>query len=37
LDWKPLSTQWDYNKTIKRIQKEIFSSEMSLLEASEKT
>ncbi len=37
LDWKPLSTQWDYNKTIKRIQKEIFSSEMSLFEASEKT
>ncbi|RLA63377.1 MAG: TetR/AcrR family transcriptional regulator [Epsilonproteobacteria bacterium] len=31
LGWKPLSSQWDYNDTIKRIEKEIFSAELQLI------
>lgn len=31
LSWKPLSSEWDYNKTIKRIKEEIFAEEIKLL------
>lgn len=32
LDWKPLSSEWDYQKTIQRIHEEVFAKEMGLLE-----
>jgi len=31
LGWKPLSSEWDYQATIQRIQEEIFAPEMELL------
>jgi len=37
LGWKPLSSEWDYHNTIKRIEKEIFAPEMELLKQQSKS
>jgi len=36
LGWKPLSSEWDYRNTIKRIRQEVFAPEMELLQQQEK-
>ncbi|MCK6265114.1 TetR/AcrR family transcriptional regulator [Vibrio sp. ZSDE26] len=33
LGWKPLSTEWDYRKTWRRVERELFSEEVAYLES----
>ncbi|MBE8569286.1 TetR/AcrR family transcriptional regulator, partial [Vibrio sp. OPT46] len=33
LGWSPLSTEWDYRKTWRRVEQELFSEELAYLES----